>query len=83
MIRIKKSCPLKKITPTDKLLEFPEEQTDWLRLLIEHVVSSFHIEVENLDFTSFDSQGGRGIMWQLFGEDMNSIIDELNEVLAA
>lgn len=62
---------------------FTEEQMDWLRMLKEHVVSSFHIEVEDLDFTPFDGFGGRGKMWQLFGEDMNSIIDELNEELAA
>lgn len=62
---------------------FTEEQMDWLRMLKEHVVSSFHIEVEDLDFTPFDAFGGRGKMWQLFGEDMNSVIDELNEELAA
>jgi len=30
-----------------------------------------------------DSQGGRGKMFQLFGNEMNEIINELNEVLAA
>ena len=48
-----------------------------------NVASSFDVEVEDLDYTPFDSQGGRGRMWQLFGEDMNTIISELNEVLAA
>lgn len=62
---------------------FSEEQMNWLRMLKEHVASSFHIEVEDLDYTPFDSQGGRGRMWQLFGEEMNTIISELNEVLAA
>lgn len=62
---------------------FNEEQMNWLRMLKEHVVSSFHIEVEDLDFTPFDSRGGRGKMWQLFGEDMNDIIKELNTVLVA
>jgi hypothetical protein len=32
---------------------------------------------------NFDSQGGRGKMFQLFGNEMNEIIAELNEVLAA
>ena len=62
---------------------FSEEQMNWLRMLKEHVTSSFHVEVEDLDYTPFDSQGGRGRMWQLFGEEMNTIISELNEVLAA
>jgi len=29
------------------------------------------------------TQGGRGKMYQLFGKEMNTIISELNEVLAA
>jgi type I restriction enzyme R subunit len=36
-----------------------------------------------LDYTPFDARGGKGKMWQLFGENMNEIIDELNEALAA
>ncbi|MDA3832914.1 MAG: hypothetical protein PF495_05915, partial [Spirochaetales bacterium] len=62
---------------------FTPEQMAWLRLLKEHVVSSYHIEVEDLDFTPFDGEGGRGRMYQLFGEEMDNIIGELNEVLAA
>ena len=63
-------------------LKFTEEQMNWLRMLKDHVTGSFHIEMNDLDYTPFDSKGGRGKMWQLFGEDMNGIIDELNEALA-
>jgi type I restriction enzyme, R subunit len=31
----------------------------------------------------FDSEGGRGKMYQLFGEKMDELLDELNEVLVA
>ena len=62
---------------------FNTEQMEWLRMLKEHVISSYHMEMADLDFTPFDSKGGRGKMYQLFGNDMNEIIDELNEVLAA
>ncbi len=62
---------------------FSQEQLDWLRMIKEHVVSSYHIELEDLDYTPFDAQGGRGKMHQLFGDEMNEIINELNEVLAA
>lgn len=62
---------------------FTQEQLDWLRMIKEHVVSSYHIEIDDLDFTPFDAKGGKGKMYQLFGEQMNEIIDELNEVLAA
>lgn len=62
---------------------FTNEQMDWLRLIKDHVVSSYHIELDDLDYTPFDSQGGKGKMFQLFGNEMNEIINELNEVLAA
>ena len=62
---------------------FTNEQMDWLRMIKDHVVSSYHIELDDLDYTPFDSQGGRGKMFQLFGNEMNEIINELNEVLAA
>ncbi|MRT17571.1 DEAD/DEAH box helicase [Vitellibacter sp. q18] len=62
---------------------FTQEQLDWLRMLKDHIVSSFHIEVEDLDYTPFDAHGGRGKMWQLFGEEMEGIIKELNSELVA
>ncbi|WP_417371858.1 DEAD/DEAH box helicase family protein [Gelidibacter japonicus] len=62
---------------------FTQEQLDWLRMLKDHIVSSFHIEVEDLDYTPFDAHGGRGKMWQLFGEQMEDIIKELNNELVA
>lgn len=34
-------------------------------------------------FRQFDAEGGKGKMWQLFGEQMDEIINELNEALAA
>ena len=49
----------------------------------EHIASSFHIDVEDFEYSPFDAKGGLGKMYQLFGDNMNSIIEELNEVLAA
>lgn len=68
---------------TGKHNRFSAEQLDWLRMIKDHVVSSYHIELDDLDYTPFDAKGGRGKLFQLFGHDMNAIIDELNEVLAA
>ena len=62
-------------------LKFNEEQMSWLRMIKEHIATSFHIEVDDLDYTPFDAHGGRGKMWQLFGNGMNTIIDEMNEAL--
>ncbi len=62
---------------------FTQEQLDWLRMIKDHVVSSYHIEIDDLDYTPFDAKGGKGKMYQLFGDQMNEVINELNEVLAA
>ena len=62
---------------------FTKEQMEWLRMLKEHVVSSYHVEMDDLDYTPFDSKGGKGMMYQLFGDEMSEIIEELNGVLVA
>jgi len=62
---------------------FNDEQMNFLRMIKEQIATSFHMEVDDLDYTPFDSLGGKGKMWQLFGEEMNKIIDELNEALVA
>ncbi len=63
--------------------KFSEEQMDWLRMIRDHVISSFHVERDDLEMAPFDSQGGIGRMYQLFGERMDGVIEELNQVLAA
>ncbi len=52
-------------------------------MIKNHIISSYHIELEDLDYTPFDARGGRGKMYQLFGKEMEQIINELNEALAA
>ncbi len=63
--------------------KFNEEQMQWLRMIKDHIATSIHLEDDDLDYTPFDAQGGKGKMWQLFGEKMHEIINELNEALAA
>jgi type I restriction enzyme, R subunit len=62
---------------------FTEEQMQWLRMIKDHIATSIHLDADDLDYTPFDAAGGKGKMWQLFGEGMNDIINELNEALAA
>ena len=52
-------------------------------MMKEHIATSFHIEVEDLDYTPFDAIGGRGKMFQLFGTGMNTVISEMSATLAA
>ncbi|MEI6680327.1 MAG: DEAD/DEAH box helicase family protein, partial [Mariniphaga sp.] len=64
-------------------IKFNEEQMQWLRMIKDYVISSFHIEKDDFDYNPFNAQGGLGKMWQLFGQETEEIINELNEVLAA
>jgi type I restriction enzyme R subunit len=63
--------------------KFSEEQMEWLRMIRDHVASSFHIDRDDLEMSPFDGQGGLGKMVQLFGARMETLLDELNEVLVA
>jgi len=59
------------------------EQMQWLRMIKEHIATNFHVDMEDLDYAPFDAMGGRGKMYQLFGDKMDEIINELNEALIA
>ncbi len=48
-------------------LKFTEEQMQWLRMIKDHIAASVSLSVDDLDYTPFDAQGGKGKMWQLFG----------------
>jgi type I restriction enzyme R subunit len=63
--------------------KFNEEQMQWLRMIKDYVVSSFHIDKEDFDLDPFNRNGGLGKFYQLFKTDYEQILDELNEVLAA
>jgi type I restriction enzyme R subunit len=56
-----------------------EQQVDWLRMMKDHIKTSFHIEKEDFDYAPFDNKGGLGMMYKVFGEQTNEIIDKFNE----
>ncbi len=63
--------------------KFTEAQTAWLQLIRDHISTSFRFDREDLDYAPFDAQGGLGKMHQLFGDQMDSVIEELNGGLVA
>ena len=62
--------------------KFNEEQLEWLRMIRDHIAGSFHLEREDLEYEPFDARGGLGKMWQLFGDETDVLIEEMNEALA-
>lgn len=67
--------------PTEQ--KFTEAQTAWLHLIRDHIMTSCRFERDDLDFAPFDAQGGLGKMHQLFGDQMDGLIEELNGELVA
>jgi type I restriction enzyme, R subunit len=55
----------------------------WLRMIKDYIAASFHVDREDFELDPFNKKGGLGKMWQLFGEETDSLIDELNESLVA
>jgi len=63
--------------------QFTEEQTQWLRMIRDHIASSFSITKDDLDLDPFGEQGGLAKFYQLFGNKYEEILVEMNEALAA
>ncbi|HLO49005.1 MAG TPA: type I restriction-modification enzyme R subunit C-terminal domain-containing protein, partial [Kamptonema sp.] len=59
--------------------KFSSEQVSWLEKIKEHIITSVRIDVEDLQEMPQEAFKG----YQLFGNDLMDILDELNEVLAA
>jgi len=60
--------------------KFTEEQMDWLRMIRDHLATSFTIERDDLEMAPFDGKGG---MYALFGDGMEKVMTEMNEALSA
>jgi type I restriction enzyme R subunit len=60
---------------------FSDEQLQWLRAIAEHVGASAEITMDDLETIPFSQQGGLGKAYQLFGDKLTPLLEELNEVL--
>ena len=63
--------------------KFTEEQMAWLRMIRDHLATSFTIERDDLEMAPFDGKGGMGQMYALFGDGMDAVMAEMNEALSA
>jgi len=67
----------------EKLKKFTTEQRHWLEMIRDHVAANLSIEKDDFELAPFNREGGLGKVHQLFGGELNAIIEELNGVLAA
>ena len=64
-------------------IQFTEEQMEWLRLIKDHITASLSILPEDLDLTPFDRKGGLLGFYQVFGEQYEEVLQEMNRELVA
>lgn len=62
---------------------FTADQRKWLDAIKDHIASSLAIEQDDLEEVPFNSIGGLGRAYELFGDKLPAILDELNMRLAA
>ena len=64
-------------------VHFTDEQMEWLRLIKDHIAISLSIEPEDLDLSPFDRKGGLGRFYDVFGDQYEAILQEMNIELVA
>lgn len=62
---------------------FTPDQRKWLDAIKDHIASSLSIEQDDLEEVPFNGIGGLGRAYELFGDQLAAILDELNARLAA
>jgi type I restriction enzyme, R subunit len=62
---------------------FTDEQRRWLDAIKDHIARSLTIESEDFADVPFSQFGGLGRAYELFGDKLNPLLDDLNARLAA
>jgi type I restriction enzyme R subunit len=62
---------------------FSPEQTEWLRLMKDHIASSCCISREDFDYAELAGKGGLQKVWGLFGAELDALMMEMNQELVA
>ena len=62
---------------------FTPEQTEWLRLMKEHIASSCAISRDDFDYAELADKGGLQKAWGLFGKELDGLMSEMNVELVA
>lgn len=60
---------------------FTAEQLEWLRLIKDHVAASVSVEPEDFEYSPFHEKGGPVKARQLFGDELEPLLNELTGAL--
>ena len=58
--------------------DFTTEQRRWLEDIRDHIAGSVSMDVSDFQYAPLNQQGGLARAHELFGDDLQAIIDELN-----
>jgi type I restriction enzyme, R subunit len=64
-------------------IQYTTEQTEWLRMIKDHIIASVNVERADFDNTPFAENGGLIRFEQLFGKQIDTLLEELNLELVA
>ena len=66
-----------------KGVAFTSEQVQWLTWMKENIASEMGIAADSFEYTPFVEHGGIGKAYEVFGDRLPPLLDELTEALAA
>ena len=63
---------------------FNAEQLEWLEFIRQHLIANLSIAMEDFDYAPvFERHGGKGRAARVFGNQLESLIAEINYAIAA
>ncbi len=62
---------------------FTPEQMKWLEMIRDHIAANLGIEPDDFEYAPFSQHGGLGKVHQLFGDQLDPLVSELNIALVA
>jgi type I restriction enzyme R subunit len=63
--------------------KFTLEQREWLEMIKEHIATSLSIGIKDFEYMPFYEKGGAYRAYEVFEEEFDNVLEELNEVLVA
>lgn len=60
---------------------FTPEQMEWLMMIKNHIATSLGVSIEDFEYAPFYEKGGAVKAYQSFGDKLNGLLEEMNEVL--
>ena len=68
---------------TDTQETWHGEKAGEKEMIRDHIAANLGIEPDDFEYAPFAQEGGLGKVYQLFGDELNTLIEQLNESLAA